>query len=158
MSDEHENSEDGSREEREPSTLAEAQERIRVLERELGKVRRESAKRREALKERDGQETDAGIWRSVALEAVVQAEASRAGARRPELLARLVDAGAIEGDSLEEIQTAVREQVGQALDDAPELLGEPPATGVLSPGVQNRQQRRERPADKNDWLRKAARR
>jgi hypothetical protein len=51
----------------------------------------------------------------------------------------------------------VREQVGEALDEAPELLGEPPATGVLRPGVQNRQ-RREQPKDADSWLRKAAKR
>jgi hypothetical protein len=160
VSDElNENSGDGSRgeEEREPSTLAEAQEQLRVLRKELGQVRKESARRRQALRERDGEHADAATWRTVALEAVVQAEASRAGARRPELLARLVDASGIEGDSLEEIRQGVREQVSAALDDAPELLGEPPATGALSPGVQNRQ-RREPPKDPNAWLRKAARR
>jgi hypothetical protein len=122
----------------EPQTLEEAREQLRVLRKELASVRKESARRRQALKERDGQEADAGTWRTVALEAVVQAEASRAGARRPELLARLVDVTGIEGDGLEEIRQGVREQVSAALDEAPELLGEPPATGALSPGVQNR--------------------
>jgi hypothetical protein len=158
MSDElNENSNDGSRdEEREPSSLAEAQEQIRVLRKELTQVRKESARRRQALRERDGQDADAGVWRTVALEAVVQAEAASAGARRPELLARLIDVGGIEGEGLDEIRTAVREHVREALDDAPELLGEPPVVGVHSPGVQNRQ-RRERPKDPDAWLRRAAR-
>jgi hypothetical protein len=107
--------------------------------------------------ERDGENADAASWKAVALASVVEAEASRAGARRPELLARLVDVSEIEGDSLDEIRQAVKEQVGQALDDAPELLGEPPAVGVRSPGVQDRR-RRERPKDPDSWLRKAARR
>ena len=77
-------------------------------------------------------------------------------ARRPELLARLVDVSAVEGESLDEIRSAVREQVDEALEDALELLGEPPATGVLSPGVRDRR-RRERPKDPDAWLRKAAR-
>jgi hypothetical protein len=160
MSDEllNGNSDDGSRdEEREPSTLAEAQERIRVLERELGKVRKESAKRREALRERDGQEADAGVWRTVAVEAVVASEAAAAGAVRPEVLARLVDAGGIEGDTLAELRESARDQVGQAREDAPELFAAPPAVGAHRPGVQNRQ-RRERPTDPDTWLRKAARR
>jgi hypothetical protein len=91
------------------------------------------------------------------MEAVVQAEASRAGARRPELLARLVDVSGIEGETLDEIRQAVKEQVGQALDDAPELLGEPPIAGARSPGVRDRR-RHESPKDPDAWLRKAARR
>jgi hypothetical protein len=158
MADEHDNDDGGTGEPVEPATLAEAQEQIRVLRKELAQVRKESARRRQALKERDGQDADAGLWRTVALEAVVQAEASRAGARRPELLARLVDVGEVEGEGLDDIRSAVREQVKQALDDAPELLGESPAVGVRSPGVQNRQNRRERPANPDAWLRKAARR
>jgi hypothetical protein len=159
MSDEHDEQDGGSRdEEREPSTLAEAQEQIRVLRKELAQVRKESARRRQALKERDGQDADAGIWRTVALEAVVQAEAAAAGAHRPEVLARLVDVGGIEGDSLEEIRASVREQVSEAVDEAPELFRDPPVVGVRSPGVQGRQSRREHPADPNAWLRKAARR
>jgi cell pole-organizing protein PopZ len=141
----------------EPQTLEEAREQLRVLRKELASVRKESARRRQALKERDGEQADAGTWRTVALEAVVQAEAAAAGARRPELLARLVDVGEVEGDTLADLRASVREQVGRALDDAPELLGEPPAVGVRSPGVQNRQQRRERPASMDAWLRKAAR-
>jgi hypothetical protein len=155
MADEHDN---GDGEQVEPQTLEEAREQIRVLRKELASVRKESARRRQALKKRDGQEADAGTWRTVALEAVVQAEAAAAGAHRPEVLARLVDVGGIEGDSLEQIRASVREQVDEALDEAPELFREPPAVGVRSPGVQNRQQRRERPADMNAWLRKAARR
>jgi hypothetical protein len=157
MSDEHENSDDGSRnEEGEPSTLAEAQEQLRVLRKELANTRKESARRRQALKERDGEHADASSWRAIAMEAIVAAEASRAGARRPELLARLVDVSAVEGESVDEIRSAVREQVGEALDEAPELLGEPPATGVLSPGVRDRR-RRERPKDPDAWIRKVAR-
>jgi hypothetical protein len=41
----------------------------------------------------------------------------------------------------------VREQVAQAPDDAPELLGEPLAIGARSPGVQSRQRRGEQPKD-----------
>jgi hypothetical protein len=158
MNDEHDEQDGGSRdEEREPSTLAEAQEQLRVLRKELGQVRKESARRRQALKERDGEHADASSWRAIAMEAIVAAEASRAGARRPELLARLVDVSAVEGESLDEIRSAVREQVGQALDEAPELLGEPIPVGARSPGVQDRR-RHETPKDRNAWLRKAARR
>jgi hypothetical protein len=158
MNAEQDEQDGGSRdEEREPSTLAEAQERIRVLSKELAATRKESARRRQALRERDGEHADLATWKTVAMEAVVQAEASRAGARRPELLARLVDVNGIEGDSLDEIRTAVREQVGQALDEAPELLGEAPAVGARSPGVRDRRQH-ERPKDPDAWLRKAARR
>jgi hypothetical protein len=128
-----------------------------VLRKELSSLRRESARRRQALRERDGENADAASWRSVALEAVVHAEASRAGARRPELLARLVDVSAVEGDSLDEIRKAVKEQVSTALDEAPELLGEPIPVGARSPGVQDRR-RHETPKDPNAWLRKAARR
>ena len=156
MSDQHD--EHGGDDPAEPETLEDAREQLRVLRKELAQVRKESARRRQALKERDGQEADAGIWRTVALEAVVAAEAAAAGARRPELLGRLVDVSGIEGESLDEIRAAVREQVGEALDEAPELLGEPPVVGALSPGVQNRQQRRERKSDPDAWLRKAARR
>jgi hypothetical protein len=157
MADEHDNDDGGTGEPVEPATLDEAREQIRVLRKELAQVRKESARRRQALKDRDGQDADAGIWRAVAVEAVVQAEASRAGARRPELLARLIDVGEVEGEGLDDIRAAVREQVKQALDDAPELLGEPPVIGARSPGVRDRQ-RREPPADPNAWLRKAARR
>jgi hypothetical protein len=141
----------------EPETLEDAREQLRVLRKELGQVRKESARRRQALKERDGEQADAGSWKAVAVASVVEAEAARAGARRPELLGRLVDVSAIEGDTLDEIRTSVREQVSEALDEAPELLGEPVAVGAHSPGVRDRQ-RHERPADPNAWLRKAARR
>jgi hypothetical protein len=153
MSDEPERTDDDPAE---PETIEDARQQLKVLRKELAAVRKESARRRQQLKERDGQEADAGIWKTVALEAVVQAEAAKAGARRPELLGRLVDVGAVEGESLDEIRAAVREQVSEALDEAPELLGEPPGVGVRSPGVQNRQ-RREPPADPNAWLRRAAR-
>jgi hypothetical protein len=148
---------DGSRgEEAEPSTLEEAQEQLRVLRKELTAVRKESARRRQALKERDGQEADAGSWKAVAVASVVEAEAARAGARRPELLGRLVDVSAIEGDTLDEIREGVREEIRQALAAAPELLGEPPAVGARAPGVQDRR-RPQPPADSSGWLRKAAR-
>jgi hypothetical protein len=154
MADEHDNGEQGDA--AEPETLEEAREQLRVLRKELTSVRKESARRRQALKERDGQEADAGIWRTVALEAVVQAEAAAAGAHRPEMLGRLVDVSGIEGDTLEEIRSSVREQVEEAQTEAPELFREPTGVGVRSPGVQNRQ-RRERPADPDAWLRRAAR-
>jgi hypothetical protein len=156
MADEHDEHANGDPPE--PDTLEDAREQLRVLRKELGQTRKESARRRQALKERDVQQADAGIWKTVAVEAIVQAEAARAGARRPELLGRLVDAGAIEGDTLDEIRTSVREQVSEALDEAPELLGEPVAVGAHSPGVRDRGHHEQRPADANAWLRKAARR
>jgi hypothetical protein len=148
----------GDREPVEPETLEEAREQLRVLRKELGQVRKESARRRQALKERDGEQADAGSWKAVAVASVVEAEAARAGARRPELLGRLVDVGAIEGDTLDEIREGVRQEIRQALDDAPELLGEPVAVGAHSPGVRDRRHHEQRPADANAWLRKAARR
>ena len=143
--------------ENEPATLAEAQETIRVLRKELSQVRRESARRRQALKERDGQEADVGIWKTVAMEAVVQAEAAAAGARRPELLGRLVDVTGIDGDSLDELRVSVREQVAETLEQNPELKAEPASVGALSPGPRVRDRDRTRRADPDAWLRRAAR-
>jgi hypothetical protein len=154
MSDEPDNRDD--RDDDEPTTLAEAHQTIRALRKDLAATRKESARRRQALKERDGHEADAGVWRTVALEAVVQAEAAAAGARRPDLLARLVDVGGIEGESLDELRSAVRAQVGQALEEAPELKAEPAPVGALSPGPRGRD--RTRKVDPDAWLRKAARR
>lgn len=85
------------------------------------------------------------------------ASARVGGSSIHELLARLVDVSAVEGDSLDEIRKAVKEQVSTALDEAPELLGEPIPVGARSPGVQDRR-RHETPKDPNAWLRKAARR
>ena len=147
---------DDTDEQAEPTTLEEALETIRVLRRELGSTRKESARRRQALRERDGQEADAGVWRTIAVEAVVQAEALAAGARRPELLGRLVEVNAIEGETLDEIREVVRERVGTTLEDAPELKAEPVVTsGALSPGPRGERPRRK--ADPDAWLRKAAR-
>jgi hypothetical protein len=139
----------------EPETLEDAREQLHALKKELSAVRKESARRRHLLKERDGQEADVGVWRTVALEAVVQAEAAAAGARRPELLGRLVDVGAIEGESLDEIRATVREQIGETLEANPELRAEPEHVGVLSPGARGERSRRK--ADPNAWLRAARR-
>jgi hypothetical protein len=141
----------------EPATLAEAQETIRALRKDLTATRKESARRRQALKERGDREADAGIWKTVALEAVVQAEAAAAGARRPELLGRLVDANAIDGETLDEIRTTVREQISETLDANPELRADPAVVGALSPGPRDRFRREQRRADPDAWLRKAAR-
>jgi hypothetical protein len=145
----------GSDEPAEPETLEDAREQLRALRKELSQVRKESARRRQALKERDGQEADVGVWRTVAVEAVVQAEASAAGARRPALLSRLVDLSEIDAETLPEIREAVREQIAETLEANPELRAEPERVGVLSPGPRTRD--RSRKVDPDAWLRKAAR-
>ena len=150
MSDEHPDAEPV-----EPATLDEALETIRALRKELGSVRKESARRRLALKERDGQEADASIWRTVAIEAVAHAEATAAGARRPELLGRLVDLGEIEAESLDEIRSTVRQRIDEALEQAPELRADAGPVGALSPGPRLRE--RTPRADPDAWLRRAAR-
>jgi hypothetical protein len=154
MADEH----DERREDAEPETLEDAREQLRALRKELGQVRKESARRRQALKERDGEQADSAIWKTVAVEAVVQAEAAEAGAARPALLARLVDAAAIDGETLDEIRETVREQVGQALEEAPELRADQPGADLVSQGVRDRRRPGDqRPRDPDQWLRRAAR-
>jgi predicted secreted protein len=140
----------------EPTTLAQAHERIAELRKSLSQVRKEAGNRRHELRELQRQQTGDQGWRELALSSLVTAEAAAAGATKPELVSRLVDLGEINGDaSLDEIRAAVREQVTETLEDNPELRA--PQRPLVSQGVRSRGYTGERPQDPDAWLRRAAR-
>jgi hypothetical protein len=147
-----------------PRTLEEALEALRAERRAHSDTRSEARKRRRDqadLRERVGEleERADSTWRAAAIRAIVERESLRQGARRPELVSRLVDLNALDGASVEEIELHAAEAVRRLLDeDAPELRRPQGQTGALRQGVRDRAVRTHTVQDDNDWLRRAARR
>jgi hypothetical protein len=158
MSDEPETDRHDDRGDEQPETLDDAREQLHVLRRELSRARKESATRRRRIRELEQSGSEVETWRTLAVQSLVQAEAAAAGARRPELVGRLVDLGELDGDALDEIRSNVREQVEQTLEANPELRAERAGGGLVTQGVRSRGYHGRRSEDPDAWLRKSVRR
>jgi hypothetical protein len=145
-----------------PTTLEDA---IAALERERknhSATRKESIQRRTRLREAEKRVTelearDSHQWRTAALVAMVESEAVKQGARRPEVVGRLVDLDELDSDNADELRLRIAGQVTAVLDGAPELKRSKGQLGAISPGPRQRERRRD-PADVNARIRKSLQR
>jgi hypothetical protein len=152
---------DDERDDAEPTTLEEALALLHKERRRTSKATKEAGDRRHnerVLKEQIAELEAAapGEWRGIAVKALVEATAREQGARKPGLVARLVDLDELAGETEEELRLHVTEAVAAALADAPELRGGG-QQGALSLGVRQRLDRHRAPDNESDWLRRAAR-
>jgi hypothetical protein len=149
-----------------PTTLEEAVTALADERKRHSKSRKQAIDRRLKLKEAERRIAeleaaagDGNEWQQAAIRAMVEAEATRQNARKPELVARLVDVGELDAADPGELRLAIAEQVNGVLDGAPELKrGAEGAIGALSPGPRQRERRPRHESNVNARIRTSLRR
>ena len=95
-------------------------------------------------------------WRAAYVSSIVELEATRAGARRPNVVARLIDLTTVDASTIDGVRRAAEQAVHESLKEAPELGGEG-AAGPMSQGIRTRLVTNAAPRDPDAWLRERAR-
>jgi hypothetical protein len=135
----------------------EAQKLIRQLRGEAAGRRRHERELEDRIAELEAGTADDQGWRAAYVSSIVELEATRAGARRPNVVARLIDLATVDAPTIDGVRLAAEQAVQEVLKEAPELASKGGA-GLISQGVRTRLATNAEPRDPDAWLRERARR